>query len=121
MTCRRGLRQDAARAQCFLDQGDQFIASKIQPVRRTVLRVFGHHRLAGFHAVVGFYPIAPARFEQFSYFVSGKNFRPAQQLGHQRDAREVLHGFHLEKRLVHILAVANRAVIAEQNGVVLGM
>jgi serine/threonine protein kinase len=77
-----------------------------------------HHRPAGLHAVVRLHAIASARFEQFSHFVFGQNLRAAQQLGHQRDSREVLHGFHLEERLVHILAVAHRAMIAEQNRVV---
>src|SRR5580704_8153219 len=113
------LRQHAARAQGFIHQRDQFLARDLEPFRLW-LHVFGYHRTTGFDISPRLYAVPGPRIKQFINLFLGEDLWTAQKLGHQRDPREMLYGFHLEKSLVYFFAVAHAAVVSHQHGIVLG-
>src|SRR5271165_717061 len=99
---KRSLRENTPRAKRFIDNRDQILSRdrRLLPLGLDGIDIFGDQRPARFHARVRFHAIALPRIKQLRDLMTGQNPGAAQKLRHQRDSSEVLHGLHLEERLV---------------------
>src|ERR1700676_3427705 len=112
------LRQYASRTQGFIHQSDQFFARDLESLLFG-LHVLRYHRTTRLDVGPRLNTVPRPRIEEFVNFLLWQNLGPPQQFRHQRDTREMFHRFHLEKSLVHVLAIAHAAMVAHQDGIVL--